>query len=226
METAETFVNSLILASTEGREPMTEEEAAQNLREWKAEGWEDIPEELDAATLAALWNEGIKEEAKREDITMKHGLTFDWIGGNTTAADHMIKTFKAAGIPWRYGSAFNLQADLDGSGFASVEYYRIAGDTFGITKLPPRTSEYFGIPAQELYRDKPDADGYFPEELKALDATEEPGRILAGSLLEALEMADYHRRAGYETVDIVESLQHYGSYFVLCRNYNPACRAC
>ena len=60
MTACETFVNSLILASTEGREPMTEDDAAQNLREWKAEGWEDIPEELDAATLAALWNRGIE----------------------------------------------------------------------------------------------------------------------------------------------------------------------
>ena len=39
------FINSLILASTEGREPMTVEDAAQSLKEWQAEGWEDIPED-------------------------------------------------------------------------------------------------------------------------------------------------------------------------------------
>lgn len=227
MDAVKTFINSLILASTEGREPMTEEEAAQNIREWQAEGWEDIPEDLDAATLAAFWNRGIEEDdAKMEGATMNHKLTFEWIDGNTTAADNMIKVFKAARIPWRYGSAFNLQANLDGSGFVTVEYYKIAGNTFGITKQPRRTSEYFGIPAQELYRDKPNADGYFPEELKVLDATEEPGRIMAGSLLEALEMADYHHREGYEDVEILESLQHNERYFVICRSYNPARRVC
>ena len=56
----EAFVNSLILATTEGRELMTPEEAAQNIREWKAEGWEDIPEGLDGWTLAWLWNKGIR----------------------------------------------------------------------------------------------------------------------------------------------------------------------
>ena len=158
---------------------------------------------------------------------MKHGLTFDWIGGNTTAADNMIKTFKAAGIPWRYGSAFNLQANLDGSGFVDVDYYKIDGRTFGITKQPRRTSEYLGIPAQELYRDKPDADGYFLEELKILDSTEEPGQILAGNLKIALETADYcHRCLCYEDVEIMESVQHYKMYYVICCNYNPALRVC
>ncbi len=55
----ECFVNSLILASTEGREPMTVEEAAQSIREWQAEGWEDIPEGLTPEILSKLWNEGI-----------------------------------------------------------------------------------------------------------------------------------------------------------------------
>ena len=56
------FVNSLIMATTEGRELMTPEEAAQNIREWKAEGWEDIPEGLDGWTLAWLWNRKIRRE--------------------------------------------------------------------------------------------------------------------------------------------------------------------
>ena len=59
-ETCETFVASLILASTEGREPMTVEDAAYNLREYRAEGWEDIPPDLTPEILAALWNDGIK----------------------------------------------------------------------------------------------------------------------------------------------------------------------
>jgi hypothetical protein len=58
----EVFVNSLILASTEGRELMTPEEAAQSIQEWQAEGWEDIPEGLDGWTLAWLWNRGIRND--------------------------------------------------------------------------------------------------------------------------------------------------------------------
>lgn len=211
------FINSLILASTEGREPMTVESAAQSLQEWNAEGWEDIPEDLDAETLAALWNDGIKDKPL-------HRFTFCWKRGS--AADNMIALFKAAGIPWRYGSCFNLQAVLNGSGFVDVEYYHIAGKIFGITEKPVTAQKYFRCTSEELWQEKPDADGYFREELKTLDRTEEPGRILAGSLLAALEMADEYRRAGYESVDIVASCQHYGRYYVLCSGYNPALRAC
>ena len=211
------FINSLILASTEGREPMTIEDAAQSLKEWQAEGWEDIPEDLDAETLAALWNDGIKDKPV-------HRLTFCWKRGS--AADNMIALFKAAMIPWRYGSCFNLQAVLNGSGYVNVEYYHIAGRIFGITEKPVTAQKYFGCTSEELWQEQPNAEGYFREELKAIDRTEEPGRFLAGNLLAALEMADEYRRAGYETVDIVASCQRYGRYYVLCRGYNPALRAC
>lgn len=63
MADCETFVASLIMSSTEGREPMTEEEAAQNLREWYEEGWEDIPLSLTPEVLSVLWNDGIKERS-------------------------------------------------------------------------------------------------------------------------------------------------------------------
>ena len=59
----ETFVASLIMASTEGREPMTAQEAAYNLREWRAEGWEDIPASLTPDLFAAIWNDGIIERS-------------------------------------------------------------------------------------------------------------------------------------------------------------------
>ena len=156
---------------------------------------------------------------------MNHKLTFNWIGGNTSAADHMKKTFNAAGIPWRYGSFFNLQAALNGSDYVNVEYYQISGNLFGITEKPPRASKYFGVPSEELYQEKPNADGYFREELKALDRTEEPGQFMTNGLLSALEMADYYRRAGYESVDIVQSIQDQRRFFVLCRYYNPALRS-
>ena len=60
LKECETFVNSLILASTEGRELMTPEEAAWSIQEWKEEGWENIPEGLDGWTLAWIWNRGIR----------------------------------------------------------------------------------------------------------------------------------------------------------------------
>lgn len=61
LKECEVFVNSLIMATTEGREFMTLEEAVQSLQEWQAEGWENIPEGLDGWTLARLWNRGIRQ---------------------------------------------------------------------------------------------------------------------------------------------------------------------
>ena len=156
---------------------------------------------------------------------MEHKLTFEWTNGNSSAADNMIQIFKAAGIRWQYNPCSNLQAALNGSDFVNVEYYKISGNTYGITEKPVCASKYFGIPSAALYRLHPDEYGFYPEELKALDRTEEPGRFLACNLCSALELADEYSRAGYETVDIVESLQNYGSYFVLCRDYNPSSRA-
>ena len=43
---------------------------------------------------------------------MKHELTFAWIGGSTCATDHMKKTFKDHGIPYRYNQYFTLEAAL------------------------------------------------------------------------------------------------------------------
>ncbi len=54
----ESFVNGLILSSTEGREPMTINEAIICMEEWTKEGAE-IPADLTAQKLADLWNAGI-----------------------------------------------------------------------------------------------------------------------------------------------------------------------
>ena len=62
MDTVETFVNSLIMATTEGRKPMTEDDAYICIVNWIREGWE-LPKELTARKLAALWNDGIKERS-------------------------------------------------------------------------------------------------------------------------------------------------------------------
>lgn len=59
MDTVETFVNGLILASAEGREPMTYDDAFTCISEWIREGVE-IPKDLTARKLADLWNDGIK----------------------------------------------------------------------------------------------------------------------------------------------------------------------
>lgn len=53
---AKAFVAGLFLASVEGREPMTAEDAAQNLREWRLEQRDDIPENLTPELLSSLWN--------------------------------------------------------------------------------------------------------------------------------------------------------------------------
>ncbi len=62
---------------------------------------------------------------------MKTGLTFNWIGGNTTASDHMIKCFKAHGIQFRYNWE-ELEAALDGIHYVAVDYKHVAGDLFDI----------------------------------------------------------------------------------------------
>lgn len=149
---------------------------------------------------------------------MKHGLTFEWIGGNTSAADHMKNTFKAHGIPFRYGKYFDLQAALNGSDFVPVEYYHIGGQTFGIVEKPARTSGYFGIPAPELYAET--ADGYTREECRILDATEE-GSPFCASLLDAVEKADYYRRHGYQDITILQTVgAKWYKYAVLARDYS------
>ena len=56
------FINGLFLATTEGREHMTTEEATYNIKQWKVEQWEDIPEGLTAETLSKVWNELIEME--------------------------------------------------------------------------------------------------------------------------------------------------------------------
>ena len=58
----EAFVNSLLLASTEGRELMTLEDAETNIREWKAEAWDDIPEKLTPEILMNKWNYAVRRE--------------------------------------------------------------------------------------------------------------------------------------------------------------------
>ena len=56
------FVAGIYLSATEGRYPMTVEEAACNLREWQEEGVEDIPRSLTPELLSALWNEFLDDE--------------------------------------------------------------------------------------------------------------------------------------------------------------------
>lgn len=54
------FVASVFLASTEGREPMTEEDANYTIEAWREEGIE-FPEGLDGKTYSELWNELCEE---------------------------------------------------------------------------------------------------------------------------------------------------------------------
>lgn len=58
-EDVRAFVASLILSSTESRDPMTVEDAVYNMQEWQNEGIE-VPADLSPETLSRLWNDGIK----------------------------------------------------------------------------------------------------------------------------------------------------------------------
>ena len=57
MNDCRAFVAGILLASTEGRDPMTVEDAAVSLREWQAEGMDDIPDGLTPELISSLWNE-------------------------------------------------------------------------------------------------------------------------------------------------------------------------
>lgn len=59
------FIASIFCASTEGREPITQEEAWLTIKEWKAEGIE-LPRGLDAWAYAHYWNEFCEKEGKED----------------------------------------------------------------------------------------------------------------------------------------------------------------
>lgn len=61
MEDCKSFVNSLWLGLSYTPEIMTVEDAAYDIENFKAEGWEDIPEELTPEVYASLWNEMVRE---------------------------------------------------------------------------------------------------------------------------------------------------------------------
>lgn len=143
---------------------------------------------------------------------MLHELTFDWIGGETTAADHMIKLFKARGIPFRY-DYFQLCAALNGSDFVPVEYYKIDGCTFGIVEKPRRLCDVFGITPEEAMKDM--GYSYTKEDCIALDHNPDANPF-AFSLRDALEKADHYRRAGHENVQILRAVFSPSPYYVIC----------
>jgi len=82
MADCETFVAGLILSSTEGREPMTYDEARYTMMQWDIEGIEDIPETLTPELLADLWNYGIRRtmtEAEFLADISRHGPEFRYM---------------------------------------------------------------------------------------------------------------------------------------------------
>lgn len=107
METVETFVNSLIMASTEGREPMTYDDAFIAISEWIKEGWE-LPKDLTARKLADLWNTGIKENKEDKTMLQIGDIIKVHIFDVTAARSGEIKTNN-------YGKAFEIVPDIYGA---------------------------------------------------------------------------------------------------------------
>lgn len=143
---------------------------------------------------------------------MNRELTFDWIGGNTSLNDHGIKVLKAHGIPFYYDTYFQLCAMLDGEKYSPVEYYKINGDTWGMTEKPRRTAERFGISPEEARRDT--GRGYTKEDNICLDLNPDAAPF-AWSLSDAVEKADSYRRKGYKNVEILQSVADKSLYFVV-----------
>lgn len=107
MDTVETFVNSLIMATTEGREPMTYDDAFIAISEWIKEGWE-LPKDLTARKLADLWNEGIKENGGSKTMLKPGDFIKVHIFDVTAARTGEIKTNN-------YGQTFEIVPDPFGA---------------------------------------------------------------------------------------------------------------
>lgn len=130
-------------------------------------------------------------------------LTFEWKTG--TANDNMIKAFKKAGVTYGNDYYFNLCADL-GYGFAPVEYYCIdnTADIFGITYRPQRTTEYFDMTGEELFKT---IDGWTKEELMLCDS-HPYAKPFVNTLKAALEHAEWLKEQGHDDIKILERINN------------------
>jgi hypothetical protein len=130
-------------------------------------------------------------------------ITFIWTTG--TANSNMSKALNNNHISHGIDQYFNLVADL-GEGPAPIDCYHIQNDVYGITYKPERTTEYFNIPADELY--KMDADGWTREEKILCDHHPE-AHPFKYSLYEALQEAEQLTKEGYNTKVLKRINCHY-----------------
>ena len=137
---------------------------------------------------------------------MEHKHTFEWTDGSSSAADNMIRLFKARGIAWGRDAGGAL-CMVKGGAMVPVTYYRIEGSLFGIAPRPMRTTDYFRMTAQELSADA--GDGYTKEDCMILDSTAN-NYPFCETLLDALEKADHLKHTvGYESVTILERVNNH-----------------
>jgi len=132
---------------------------------------------------------------------MLHKLIFVWNAGS--AADNMVKLFKALDIPYEHTMSGVRAAIGEDGAIVPVEYYHIEEDLYGVIEKPPRTSEYFGLSPAALAAVK--GDGYTKEECVLLDKNPE-ARPFCDTLLEALEKADHYAAIGYDDIHILKRL--------------------
>lgn len=134
---------------------------------------------------------------------MLHKLTFEWLTGS--AADNMVKLFKALDIPYEHTVSGVCAGIGEGGEIVPVEYYRIEGNIYGITEKPQRTTAYFGLSPDVLARDK--GDGYTKEECVLLDKNPE-ALPFCDTLLEALEKSEHYAAIGYDDIHILERINN------------------
>lgn len=166
----------------------------------------------DAPQIAQAWLEaGIIAESP-EPVNF---LTFTF--ADYTQSCYMRKLFNENGIKWNYGAYQEMYADINKDGKpVKVDCYHIARDPetglnlFVIDKQPRRTTEYFNLSPEELY--KKNSDGWTKEEALLCDHNIH-AKPFCSNYMNALAKAEDYKKLGCEEVEILSRID--GSFAVV-----------
>ena len=179
-----------------------------NLPEYRKAGtaasfaWQ--PLENSEITARAWLEAGIIEKVEKP----VNFLTFTWI---TTANNAMTKIFRENNISYYFRNEA-LYADIYKTGEpVEVDCYHIAKDPetglnlFGVMEAPKRTTQYFNLTSEELY--KTNSDGYTKEEALLCDNCPD-AHPFADDYISALEKFKYYVEMGYKDIQILQRINN------------------
>lgn len=165
-----------------------------------------LPLEESPITAQAWKEAGIIEEVT-DPVNF---LTFTF--ADYTMSRYIIKLFKENGINWHYGPYGEMIADINKDGHpVKVDTYHIGKDPktglnlFGIMEAPRRTTEYFNMTPEELY--KKNSDGWTKEEALLCDHNIH-AKPFCSTYENAAAKAEDYKKLGCEEVEILEMLNH------------------